>query len=142
MNRITKTVTALAAAAMATAVVVLGPAAPANAGHTFAICSVGSNYSGRGEVWYTYTGGYDYIDYYEYTQQNGGPATDVRISQYAGTTLVYQWSDAAIPSFAWESHNPSATVRMAGSASSYTLFRFAFDQFLDDPTCVATTPSW
>ncbi|WP_117214965.1 hypothetical protein [Allorhizocola rhizosphaerae] len=142
MSRLTKRVTALAAAALATAVIILGPGAPANAADRSATCSVGSNYFGRGDVWYTYTGGYDYIDYYEYTQQNGGPKTDVRIQQYSDSTIIYQWVDDAIPHYAWESHNPSQTVRIIGSAAAKTLFRFAFDQFFDDPICSAITTTW
>src|SRR5687768_9626586 len=132
MTRLTKRLTAGIAGAFATMLVIVVAAAPAHAGRTSGSCSVG-NYFGRGDTWYTYTGGYDYVDYFEYTQQNGGPATDVRITHHAGSSIVYQWSDGAIAHFNWESHNPSQTVRTSGSDSTRTVFRFAFDQFGPDP---------
>jgi hypothetical protein len=134
--------TAGLAGLFAAVLVIVGAAVPAQAGYASGQCSVG-NYFGRGNTWYTYTGGYDYVDVFEYTQQYGGSATDVRITHHGSSSgKVYDWSDASIAHFNWESHDPPVTVRTAGSESTRTVFKFFFDQFGPDPSCAATAGSW
>ncbi|MEN3306035.1 MAG: hypothetical protein V7603_2237 [Micromonosporaceae bacterium] len=125
----------------ATVAALLVGVSPASATLKAASCSVnegGVTYHGAGWTYYHYTGVYDIIDYFEYTQDHGGNQTNVDIAQYD-----YSWGNGNVIGGRILTHYPTRTIAIPGSVSTATNYGFVFDRNnATDPGCDATTARW
>lgn len=147
-----RTRTLRAAFALALAALMLTPgvasAASRNA-HCQTTVDIGT-YHGYGWTYYHYSGGYDYIDYFQYqiqansiTSHNNVTVQQMLDSIQADTEL-YRWDS---PDNRWTgtlyTHYPTRTVRIAGSDDTHSTYHFIFDRpNWVDPGCSDETPSW
>jgi hypothetical protein len=118
----------------------------AGARTVIASCENGT-YSGVGWTTYHYSGGNDYIDYYEYVQRRGGSQSDVGIQQMRDINndfdrILHSWNRSNLASGRIYTFNPAGSPAVPGSYRTYTRFHFIFDRPYTDPTCQAQTERW